>query len=113
MSVTVPGSKHTGSEAMTAFLSLFESRSKLGLGNFLLRFMLGVSDGDGDGTWVLWDCVSDLDFSLRRVRDDLWFRFILGVSNGDGDGTWVLWDCVSDMDFSPMRVRDDLWFRGL
>ena len=74
--------------------------------------MLGVFDGDGDGTWVLWDCVSDVDFSLRRVRDDLCFRFMLGVSNGDGDGAWVLWDCVSDVDFSLSRVRDDLWFRG-
>ena len=70
--------------------------------------MLRVSDGDGDGTWVLWDCVSDVDFSLRRVRDDLCFRFMLGVSNGDGDGAWVLWDRVSDVDFSLRRVRDDL-----
>ena len=74
--------------------------------------MLGVSDRDGDGTWVLWDCVSDVDFSLRRVRDDLCFRFMLGVSNGDGDGAWVLWDRVSNVDFSLRRVRDDLWFRG-
>ena len=83
MSVAVPGSKYTGSGAVAAFLSLFERRSKLGLGSFLLRFLLkfsdgggeriGDEDGDGDGTWVLWDCVSVVSFSLGWVRD-LWIR---------------------------------------